>query len=147
MAASLKYAQTAYKRVLKVGERETALEYGLPISTIQRYCRIARRCECTKPQAVPDDEYCHAGPERYDSVKEMIESMADDRPVLIIPDLHAPYHHPDAIEFLQWVQDSVIRDILVKLLIIQIMYMVQESLVDYILWMFFICIQNTSILH
>ena len=29
------------------------------------------------------------------------------KPVLIVPDLHAPYHHPDAIEFLLWVQKKM----------------------------------------
>ncbi len=30
----------------------------------------------------------------------------DDAPVLIMPDLHAPYNHPQAIEFLKWVYES-----------------------------------------
>jgi hypothetical protein len=29
----------------------------------------------------------------------------DNRPILIIPDMHAPYNHPEALEFLAWVQE------------------------------------------
>ena len=31
---------------------------------------------------------------------------SSEKPVLIMPDIHAPYHHPDAIEFLKWAYQS-----------------------------------------
>ena len=44
--------------------------------------------------------------ERYDElISKVSEPIADNRPILVLPDLHAPYHHPEALEFLAWVQE------------------------------------------
>jgi hypothetical protein len=37
--------------------------------------------------------------------EELSAPLEDNRPILVMPDLHAPYHHPDALEFLSWVKE------------------------------------------
>lgn len=37
------------------------------------------------------------------------------RAIMVIPDLHTPYHHPDSFEFLRWVRDQYLPDIVVNL--------------------------------
>jgi len=39
-------------------------------------------------------------------LKRACQDSGENKPVLIIPDLHAPYHHPQALEFLQWVHQN-----------------------------------------
>lgn len=71
--------------------REIALEEGRKVSTIERRLRKARA----------EDNMTAT------EVMEIMEKLCDPSnymgPVLIMPDIHAPYHHPDTIEFLQWV--------------------------------------------
>tara|TARA_Y100000310_G_scaffold75313_1_gene71605 strand:- start:469 stop:1371 length:903 start_codon:yes stop_codon:yes gene_type:complete len=93
MAISMKKAKRIRKRALQVGIYECALEEGVSEATINRYLRLAEQ-----------------GQERYGSVNEVLASMDeppiyDNRPIAIHPDIHAPYNHPDTIEFLLWVSE------------------------------------------
>lgn len=82
----MKKAKRIKARALKVGMYEAALEEGVSEDTIKRYIALAE------------------GPEPSLSVVKA-PTIVDNRPILITPDLHAPYHHPDAIEFLSWVHE------------------------------------------
>ena len=73
------------KLVKEHGMAGAAQEMGVNYSTVERYMRAIETAEPT-PARKPEKK--------------------SDAPVLIIPDLHAPYHHPDAIEFLQWVHET-----------------------------------------
>tara|TARA_Y100000310_G_scaffold182627_1_gene182701 strand:- start:1798 stop:2682 length:885 start_codon:yes stop_codon:yes gene_type:complete len=90
MAISMKTAKRIQKRCLKVGIYECALEEGVSEDTINRYLRLA------EGSVQKEDTFIK---------NEQPEEVNDNRPVLIVPDLHAPYHHPDTIEFLKWVQE------------------------------------------
>lgn len=54
-----------------------------------------------------------ATPDDYKSLVSSIES--EHKSILVIPDLHAPYHHPDTLAFLQAVHDKYQPDTVVNL--------------------------------
>jgi len=110
MAINMKRAKRIQKRCIAVGKYECALEEGVSVETIDRYLRLA---EGEKYGKSPLFEEMQRASARMEAMRE--EAMEwcapenntphDTRPVLIVPDLHAPYHHPDTIEFLKWVQE------------------------------------------
>ncbi len=109
MPISMKKAKKIQKRCLKVGVYETALEQGVSEETINRYVRMAsgqKKEEVLYGESpmMRDLPRIKAQNDR-DLERIRREVKSDTRPVLIVPDLHAPYHHPDTIEFLKWVQE------------------------------------------
>lgn len=80
MARSKKRLNEIKKAVKELGMEMAAVSLG--IKDIERAMREVKAVNKPKPKPV------------------------DDRPVLVMPDLHAPYHHPQAIDFLKWVHES-----------------------------------------
>lgn len=64
--------------------------------------RLKEQRVLVKPQ--PDDDFGGI---------EFIPDCADS--ILVIPDIHAPYHHPDTLRFLQLVRDTFCPDLVVSL--------------------------------
>lgn len=99
MAYSNKKIRKIAKRVEEVGIRETAIEFGIKESSVERRVR----------------EYKQLGREKVEKTEEWYKDNKDfsglvvgkesSKPQLILPDLHAPYHHPQALEFFKWVQE------------------------------------------
>lgn len=54
-------------------------------------------------------------PSRYDDQSVLPLPESRNEAVLVIPDLHAPYHHPDSLDFLSRVADSFDVDTVVNL--------------------------------
>jgi len=89
MAYNKKSAKKIQKLVEKVGVVQASVEMGISPESVGRALRMARQ------PLVPKTETNASTP----------PSVGCNAPVLVIPDLHAPYHHPDTIEFLKWVQE------------------------------------------
>ena len=101
MAYSLPQAKKIRKRALEVGIPQAAADFIITEESVKRAIRIAEGMKKLYDLEEPV-EFCRkTNPDvsRWKSAEE------DNRPVLVVPDLHAPYHHQDAIEFLLWVQE------------------------------------------
>jgi hypothetical protein len=124
MSISQKKAKRILKRAIKVGVRECAFEEGKSEATIERYCRLAKAPPAQARATVdsmyrenhvwtgPTSDDANDAKERtdliaaYTSQDVSVKQPSDNRPIMVVPDLHAPYHHPEAIEFLAWVQEN-----------------------------------------
>ena len=134
MSISQKKAKRILKRALKVGVRECALEEGKSEATIERYCRLAKAAPAQARKTVDDlyaEHVAEEGGGYIELCRDHLEACAsehaslraqniayytgqditavaeptDNRPMAMHPDLHGPYNHPEAIEFLSWVRD------------------------------------------
>lgn len=54
-------------------------------------------------------------PSRYDDFCTVPQPESDNNSVLVIPDLHAPYHHPDTLDFLYAVSQAYDCDTVISL--------------------------------
>jgi len=88
---SKKKARKVLKVCKAIGEVACAAKFGINVASVRRYCKIA---EGAKKESVEILDYLRTAP---------VEQ--DNRPMCIHPDIHAPYSHPDTIEFLKWVQE------------------------------------------
>jgi hypothetical protein len=98
MAYSLRKARKILKLVKDIGEFDASIQLNISKDSVKRACRLAEGG--TKPLKVTAGK----GLQGYvNDVKPKFRS--DNRPMCIHPDIHAPYSHPDTIEFLKWVQE------------------------------------------
>lgn len=74
----------AIQDALEIGIRASARKHGISYSTLQRHVK--------KKQIIKT----HTRPKTH---------KAPERRVLVIPDLHCPFHHPDALAFLKAVYE------------------------------------------
>lgn len=91
---TLKKAKRVAKRCLKVGTRETALEEGVSVATIERYVQLASKS--ITPET--SDDYAMIVPEFSKYERDVCptfrkEQLAEDGTsrILIIGDLHSPF--------------------------------------------------------
>ena len=86
MAYSKDKAKQIYADVLENGVACAASLNCISVDSVKRAVRIATEQVVVEP-----------------ALHKATFIGQEEGPVLIIPDLHAPYHHPQAIEFLKWV--------------------------------------------
>ena len=102
MAYSKSKAKKIFKVVKEVGVDLAAARFGITPDSVRRAVRIAGGEKRMVEQSI------------IKSAKQYVQGLSfdeptvveqDNRPICIHPDVHAPYNHPDAIEFFRWVQD------------------------------------------
>lgn len=76
----------------KFGIKETAFYFEMSEESVKRRLRDLRKYK----------EGLHTSPRK----RRHKPQTRGASPILILPDLHAPYHHPDALEFLAWVHET-----------------------------------------
>lgn len=76
--------------------RRIARELDVPRSTVSDYLRPLLSAK----------EYQNKKPSEQYAVRKDHDDVGDNRRILVISDLHIPYHHPDSIEFLQYLKDK-----------------------------------------
>lgn len=76
--------------------RKIAKHLGVPKST----------CSDSLRRVFKDSEYTNKKPSDVYSVRKVDESKEDNSRVLLISDMHIPYHHPDTIDFLKYLKNK-----------------------------------------
>jgi len=77
MPVSTSKAEQVAKYAEKHGAGEASIWFDISVDSVKRYMRKASRTD-----------------------------KLSEGPVLVVGDIHAPYHHPQAIEFLKWVHST-----------------------------------------